>query len=175
MNRDDRMNQRGFSLVELLVTISLLAIILGLAVPSFNALMERTRITGSAYDMRRVLSIARSEAIKRSSQVRICNRGVTQMCAGTAASGRKHWNDHALIFIDRNRNRQFDSGQDELIHDLKLIEGVQVSWNRGDGLIFMPSGHVRWGSNGTFVLMTPSGSQLHLVLNSLGRVRSFKP
>lgn len=60
---------RGFTLVELMVTISVLAIIMALAVPSFRQLLEAQRMRAAAFDIVADLVLARSEALKRGTTV----------------------------------------------------------------------------------------------------------
>lgn len=61
--------QRGFTLVELMVTVVVLGIFLSIAVPSFRSLLEAQRVKAMAYDMVADLSLARSEALKRGSDL----------------------------------------------------------------------------------------------------------
>lgn len=61
--------QLGLTAVELMVVISLLAIIASVAVPSFSGLLQRWRVRQSLEAMHSAIHLARSEAIKRSGQV----------------------------------------------------------------------------------------------------------
>jgi type IV fimbrial biogenesis protein FimT len=63
---------RGFTLVELMVTLLVLAVLLGLAVPSFRDAALSSRLTGYANDLVASVQIARSEAIKRNATVTLC-------------------------------------------------------------------------------------------------------
>jgi len=63
---------RGFTLIELMMTILVLAILLGLAVPSFRDASLGSRLAGYANDMVASAQLARSEAIKRNRLVVIC-------------------------------------------------------------------------------------------------------
>ncbi len=76
--------QRGFTLIELMVTLALLAIIAGLAAPSFEALMRNSRATSVTNELVGALQFARSQAIHRNAPVRMCpaNSGL-QSCAGS--------------------------------------------------------------------------------------------
>jgi len=55
---------RGFTLVELMVTLAVAAIILGFAVPSFQALVENNRVTSEANRLLGAMQFARSEAVR---------------------------------------------------------------------------------------------------------------
>lgn len=67
-------HNRGFTLIELLVTVAILAILLGLAVPSFRSLIENNRTQTAANNLTGALQFARSEAIKRGVATQICRR-----------------------------------------------------------------------------------------------------
>lgn len=60
---------RGFTLVELLVVIALVAIILALAAPSFTSTLARKRLEGVASELATDLHYARSEAMQRNASV----------------------------------------------------------------------------------------------------------
>ncbi len=60
---------RGFTAVELMVTVAILAVLAALAAPSFNALAERWRVRQAAEELQSTLYFARSEAIKRGGDV----------------------------------------------------------------------------------------------------------
>jgi type IV fimbrial biogenesis protein FimT len=63
------MKQRGFSIVELVVTVALLALILGLAIPSIGTWMDNTRIRNTTEALQNGLLTARMEAIRRNQNI----------------------------------------------------------------------------------------------------------
>ena len=74
------MSQRGFTLVELMITLVLMAILLSLGLPSFSTFIVSQRAKGAAFDLESSIYMARSEAIKR-------GRTVTLAKADAAPSG----------------------------------------------------------------------------------------
>ena len=79
---------RGFTLVELMVTLLVLAILLGVAVPSFRDAALSSRLTAYANDLVASAQIARSEAIKRNVDITLCASAGGLACdAGGAWEG----------------------------------------------------------------------------------------
>jgi type IV fimbrial biogenesis protein FimT len=81
--------QRGFTLVEAIVVMTILAVVAGLSASSFTWLNQTTRIRSAAFDLLADLDFARSEAIKRNGDVVVApvsgswNNGWTITVAGT--------------------------------------------------------------------------------------------
>ncbi|MEC5212066.1 type IV fimbrial biogenesis protein FimT [Polaromonas sp. CG_9.5] len=63
---------RGFTLIELLVTIALVAILMALAVPSFSDAALSSKLAANANRLAASATLARSEAIKRNSSIKLC-------------------------------------------------------------------------------------------------------
>jgi type IV fimbrial biogenesis protein FimT len=70
-----RSRQRGFTLVELVVTVGVLALLIGVALPSFRAVLLRSTVSAHTNDLLAALRLARSEAVKRSQQVEVLANG----------------------------------------------------------------------------------------------------
>jgi|PlaIllAssembly_1097288.scaffolds.fasta_scaffold762114_2 type IV fimbrial biogenesis protein FimT len=59
------MKARGFSLIELMIVLTILAVLLTIAAPSFSRFIASQRIKTASFDLQSALMLARSEAIKR--------------------------------------------------------------------------------------------------------------
>ena len=72
----------GFTLIEMIVTVSIVAILASIAAPSFSSMLERNKATAVANEMVSALLLARSEALKRRNNVTVCTSMDQTTCAG---------------------------------------------------------------------------------------------
>lgn len=78
--------RRGFTVIELMVTLAILAIMMGLGVPSFRAFINSQRVKSATSELMTTLVIARSEAIKRNTAVAITPTDAANWAKGWAAA-----------------------------------------------------------------------------------------
>jgi type IV fimbrial biogenesis protein FimT len=93
---------RGFTLIELIITIVLLAIFVALAVPAFRTLILNNQRAAQVNAMVTSLTIARAEAVKRGTRARVCISDGADPPDCDAAS--TDWEDGWLVIADLNRN-----------------------------------------------------------------------
>lgn len=79
---DAQPRQRGFSLIELMVVVAMVAIFASLAAPSFSNFVAGQRVKTTAYDLATSLLLARSEALKRNQTVTVAPTDTTAGWAG---------------------------------------------------------------------------------------------
>lgn len=91
-------NLSGFSLIEIMITIAILAIFAKLASPAMSAMIATQRIRSISSDLAADFALARMEAIKRSNRVGLIRSGTS-------------WNDGWNMFQDANANGQCDTGE----------------------------------------------------------------
>ena len=103
---------RGFSLLELLLTITIAALILGLGVPTFAKITARARQSVAVDALFHAVYLARKESIVRRRVVSLCPSFDGQRCApGT------DWSGGFLVFENRDRDEppQVDDGERDLL------------------------------------------------------------
>lgn len=85
----------GFTLLELMITVTVLSILLGIAIPSFQDLMRRNRLATQTNELISSLALARSEAVKRGVRVTVCPANVNQ----DACSDSGDWAENGMIIF----------------------------------------------------------------------------
>ncbi|WP_158290116.1 GspH/FimT family pseudopilin [Ramlibacter sp. WS9] len=73
---------RGFTIIELLVVMTVIGILAGIAVPSFRNFIAQQRVKSASYEVSTSLLFARSEAIKRNAQVKVAPAAGTDWGTG---------------------------------------------------------------------------------------------
>ncbi|SDS81959.1 GspH/FimT family pseudopilin [Pseudomonas oryzae] len=162
-------NNRGFTLIEALVALALLAILSGLAAPSLSQFMHAQQIRRASIDLASAFILARQEAITRQRAVIITN------IAGNWANG---WR----MFVDQDGDGIQDSGEQQLRVSDGIADGVRISGNTPVSryVRYTPSGEAKLQSGafqaGTITLCHRDGQQAmrKLVLSATGRLRTLK-
>lgn len=95
--------------MELMITLALAGVLLGIGVPAFNNFARNGRLTGAANETLVVLIAARNEAVRRQMRTSFCASSTPAatlaICQNTATAG-------YISFVDVNANCQRDAGEE---------------------------------------------------------------
>lgn len=168
-------SSRGMTFFELLVTMSIVAILLTLAVPAFDTLLQTNRLATLSNTYLTNLHMARSEAITRNARVALC-----KSTDGATCSTSGNWGQGWLVFHDMNNNAQVDEG--EII--LRVHEAIASNWIlKGNAPVANYVSYAGMGdarlTNGAFQAGTLTlcresaggGEARHIVISATGRPR----
>jgi type IV fimbrial biogenesis protein FimT len=163
--------QRGFTLIEAMVVVAVMAIGLGLGVPALAAVVEHQRLSTSLHLVSADMAMARSSAIMRREAVVVCPGRPETGC-----SGDRDWSRGWLVFSDVDGNRQPDAAADLLRASDAPAAGsgtLRLSATRSL-LRYQPSG---LAAHSNLTVNACVGDQLRgqVVVNRLGRVRTERP
>jgi type IV fimbrial biogenesis protein FimT len=108
--------QKGFTLLELMLVVTIAGILLGIGIPAMGNLIRSARITGAANDVMAGLQFARSEAIKRRVPVTLCTSAnplaANPVC--TASALLTGW----IAFVDDNGDNIADASDGNGVRDV---------------------------------------------------------
>ncbi|KAB2905234.1 MAG: prepilin-type N-terminal cleavage/methylation domain-containing protein [Burkholderiaceae bacterium] len=169
---------RGFTAIELMVTVAILAVLVALAAPSFAQLFEGWRVRQATEQLQSTLYYARSEAIKRGGRV-VIQKVANNTNGCTTATTNTAWDCGWFVCEDTNSNDTCDAGE-PLLQRYDTPPRLQITRTNGATTIKLN----RWGLvDGTwpgFSLVPYNKSTSHpsargVCMSSGGRIRIIPP
>jgi type IV fimbrial biogenesis protein FimT len=161
----------GLSLIELMMTLAVLATLIAAAAPAFGNLIQSTEAQTSRSALTTALNTARIFAASKNVHVVVCPSSDRQYCGHTT-----EWQHGWLVFIDADDDGARDADEELLTVAEAQPDGVAILSTTGRTHIdYRPDGSAT-GSNVTFTVCDRRGSDeaSALVINNAGRVRSGK-
>jgi type IV fimbrial biogenesis protein FimT len=103
---------KGFTLIELMVTIAIAGVLVGVAIPSFTSVISSSRLNTSTNELITALNLARSEAVKRSQSVTVRQVDANSFThsGDTANWAGANWEDGWDVFTDVNNDGNYGTG-----------------------------------------------------------------
>ena len=162
---------KGFTVIELLVTLSVAGILLAVAAPSYREFVQESRITAQSNSLLSSMMLTKSEAIKRNSPATICPSS-----SGTACTGGTIWSNGWIVFADANSDGVVDAGEEIIQVGAAFTGGNILQTNVGDTRVTFTANGFSMGFNSTFSLCDSRGASHSraLILSNQGRVRTEK-
>jgi len=119
--------ESGFTLIELMVTLSVLVVLMALAVPSFQSMMASSNVSTVTNDLMTTLSQARSNAVRRGARVTVCKSANGSQCATTG-----DWEQGWIVFNDDDHtgtSATVDTGEAITFASPAVAGGVVIKGN----------------------------------------------
>jgi type IV fimbrial biogenesis protein FimT len=150
---------KGLTLLELMITLTITGILLASSAPSFTESIRNTRLVTQVNELQASLSLARSEAVKRNESVTVCGINVD------GDDCEDNWQDGWIVLVSA-------TGEVLRIHDA-LTGGNALTFSQADGVIYGANGIASSGVNGTFTICDARGTAkaTGLVIGLSGRPR----
>ncbi len=132
-------SQDGYSMVELLTTVAVAAVLLSVSVPSMTSLVRSNRIVSDTNEFVATINLARAEALTNVLQVTVCKSRNQVSCDASAS-----WHDGWIVFVDNDENEQRDlTGATEtllLVHEELGGSNTLQSVAFSNWIAFRPNG-----------------------------------
>ncbi|SFE10559.1 type IV fimbrial biogenesis protein FimT [Paracidovorax konjaci] len=145
-----RFRARGFTLIELMVTLGIAAILLTLAAPNLSQFQRNSQLTSATNSLVGALNAARAEAMKR---------GKNTFVVPTSNGNGNQWATGWVVFVDIDRSQAYEAGNDFTVLEQPALPGfITVSANGTANespayVMFDSSGYAR-PKDGSFSNMT---------------------
>ncbi|KAA3650119.1 MAG: prepilin-type N-terminal cleavage/methylation domain-containing protein [Proteobacteria bacterium] len=160
-------SNRGVTLIELMVTVAVVAILAAFAVPSFQELIRSSRLSTAANDLSTALALARGEAIRRGGRVTLCRSSTATNATPVCDTGGGSWGDGWVLFVnaDADTPPAIDAGE-EILRRGDAVNGntlvIQTTADVASSVTYRPDGTARLDNNqltnGVLRVCAPGGS-----------------
>ncbi len=165
-------HQYAFTIIELLIVLSLITILITQAIPSFNHLLQGITQQKQLQQLINAHHIARNTAIKENQRVVFCESTDNIHCTHNT-----FWQQGGIIFIDNNKNSQHDDNELIVHHTNAFDTQYRLSYKGFAApyvIQYFPTG--LHNTNGHFTLCSKqSKHQLIIARTGKYRVKSFFP
>ncbi len=127
----------GFSLIEVIVTLAIAAIVLSIGVPSFQSYIQNNRQTIAINELATALRFARNSAITHRIRTAMCKSSDGANCTADGT-----WTQGWIVFTDTDNNNTLDAGENILRVHGPVQGNATISGNNNaaDLIAFNPQG-----------------------------------
>lgn len=171
-----RRSTSGFTLLELLVSVSVTAILFATAVPTFGEMLKNSQRAATINEFVAALAFARTHAITRGDAVTVCRLDQSGSAGAACAGSSGGWQSGWLVFVDEDRDGLLDADESILRQHGPLNNGATLNGNANimRRITFAASGVT--GNNGRVAFCDSRGwtdDARIIVVSTAGRVRTL--
>ena len=161
-------NEKGFTLIDLLFALAILAILMNIGFPAFDDFIKRSKMKTESSALYSVLQASRIVAIENNQKVTVCPSQTGEACSSD-------WSSGYIAFIDTDGNRRIDNSETVLFQKLIQSEEISLRWRAfglRSSLQWLASG-ITNHQNGFFELCFQGEPTLAraLIISKSGRIR----
>lgn len=102
----------GFTMIELLVVMTIVAIFMAMALPQFGGIVAGNKIMGQSNLLLGILNYSRAEAVRRDIQLAVCPLNVASNGCASASGGSTDWSYGALVFQDNDHSGSYSAAKE---------------------------------------------------------------
>ena len=133
------MQNKGFTLIEAMLCLAILAILTSIAAPSFSQWQQRAVMKRATEQLFKQLAFTRQQAISTQKPITLC-----ASIDGSNCSKSKNWTGlKRLAFFDENRNLSLDNNETAFIKNTALDQNIELFWRA-----FGNKSYIRWQPSG---------------------------
>ncbi len=159
---------KGYTLVEMMITMVIAAVLLGIGVPGLQTFIKNNRILAESNNLMTAIKTARSEAMTQRVFVTIC-----RSANGTACGG--EWDDGYMTFTDIDGDNAVDAGDGDTVIAFNSIvaDNLSLTFTAGNSVRFDSRGRAV-GFSGTMTLCDERGADYArgIIIEPIGRSKS---
>lgn len=158
---------RGFTLIELMIVLAIVAILILVAVPNLGMFVQQSRMDALQNRLASAMSLARTEAIRQGEEVSVCARKSADENVDNDSCGSDWTNGWAVAIEGGNAIRVDEPPADVITVDVIPVDAVNIT--------FLSTGLLDSDSNVCFSMDDgdPDTEDRYLQVSQFGRIRSW--